>query len=195
MARRTKLPQLAVGHRELDPLINLIDNGPDVPELPPGIRLSAPARSEWDRLWRSDLRTKWLSETMIALVVQYVCLFDDWLACRRSFRRIPTVPGSTGQAQINPAAGEQHRIFRDMQELARELWITPRAQLDAGLGMLRGQKALVRINKALEKDAQADDYAIPEGYYEDTTIDPDVEDADEGDAYDPDDDEYGEVIE
>lgn len=137
-------PSARVGHRAAEEpaaVIRVDDTqaAVELPRPPDGLKWTVAAQKEWARLWNSPQAQVWEAESVYSQIVQLVTDFDMWLKMQRITRDMLTVKGSTGQARTNPLRAEMNTLLSRMQAMRRELFLTPRAMLDARIKVQRGR--------------------------------------------------------
>jgi P27 family predicted phage terminase small subunit len=124
----------AQGHRR-GALLELV--APEtIPEPPSGL-LSA-TRTAWETYWRSEVAGAATDVDMPA-VRRLFGLYDQFERAQRLARKSLLVPGSKGQARLNPLADYALKLDTAILRLENELGLTPmsRARLGLTIGAMR----------------------------------------------------------
>lgn len=147
--RVQKPPDMRTGHRATQALTPIAAADVPIPAAPARLKLSADAKKRWKELWSDPIVQTWSITAVTPMVIQYIGLYDLWLAMQVEAMTALVVSGSKEQDRANPLIDKLGLIREQMERLERDLFLGPRAELEGGISRVRAAKEVAKLSKAL----------------------------------------------
>lgn len=147
--RVTKPPDMRTGHRAAQALTPIAAADVPVPAAPSALKLSADAKRRWKELWSDPIVQTWSITAVTPMVIQYIALYDLWLAMQVKAMAELVVSGSKEQDRANPLIDKLGSVREQMERLERDLFLGPRAELEGGISRVRAAKEVAKLGKAM----------------------------------------------
>lgn len=169
-ARRQK-PQGQLVNRRPERLkggivLELVKSAEKPPPMPRAVSgsWSRAARSLWDSFWISPIAQVVDRQSDMPRLSRWILYCDEWFRLMREYRRKRIVMGSMGQPVANPAFAMAMATEKEIAKIEERFGLTPLDRMRLGITFSEARSALDKLNEDLERDGDADEFAVPAGF-------------------------------